>query len=175
MTVSAVREQGELLGCVGDVAPPPVGDGLGSVAGRRAVEDAAVALTGWDGFDFGQVVAPAVWRVCQDVFCRDPWLARLLALPVEQVRHVREAVYRTVEHYQADGELLAVAALLTWASGADTDAAVAYATAAIQVGVDSGLAPLVIEAIDVGLPMDTWQMICADLSLDALRGTPTTT
>ena len=144
MTVTA---HVDLLVTVGEHSAPEYVEG--SALSRRQIEDDAVSVVGQP---FGAQVADLLWQMANDVRVRDPWLMRVLGMACEQRQAALRAVGEAVEYYRADGELLSVAALLSWAIGQDVDNATAYATAAIMAGTRTGLAALILDAVELGMP-----------------------
>ena len=154
--------------------------GLGAVpctvAGRRVVEDQALRLAvreaGPSAPPVGEV-AEVVWMVAQSVYMRDPFTTRVLDLPDTQRQQVVQAVYAAVRHYRPDAELYGLAALLAWT--VDGNGALARYCAQRQqlLGARSGIGALITQALDQGLPPSTWATVCADLTLDTLRGITT--
>ncbi len=112
-------------------------------------------------------------RACRDVFVRDPLLALLLDDKRDRdlLHRVRArlafAAVRLPERYA--GGVAATAALLTWALG---DWAGAYAAAdhACEADPTNTLGPLVIDALEHGLPPDTWSALTRDIPMEVLRG-----
>ena len=156
----------DLLVTVGEHSTPEYVEG--TAQSRRRIEDQAVAAVGQP---FGPQVSGLLWQMANDVRVRDPWLMRVLGMPCEQQKAALRAVGESVGYYRADGELLSVAALLSWAVGQDADTSTAYATAAIMARSRTGLAALILDALELGMPPETWETVCADLPLDVMRHT----
>ena len=146
------------------------------MASRRAVEERALELTVREAGPETAAgeVAEVLWTVAQSVYMRDPFTARVLGLSGEDRQRVTESVYAAVRYFAADAELYGLAALLAWAVDGNGALARYCAQRQQQLGARSGIGALVEQALDQGLPPNTWASVCADLTLDTLRGiTPT--
>jgi hypothetical protein len=112
-------------------------------------------------------------RACRDVFVRDPLLAMLLGEDCDRelLHRVRArlafAAARLPDRYA--GGVAATAALLTWALG-DWAGAYAAADRACEADPTNTLGPLVLDALEHGLPPDTWSTLTRDIPLEVLRG-----
>ena len=156
----------DLLVTVGEHSAPEYVEG--TALSRRQIEDQAVAAVGQP---FGPQVAGLLWQMANDVRVRDPWLMRVLGMPGGQRLAALRSVGEAVGYYRADGELLSVAALLSWAVAQDVDTATSYATAAMMAGTHTGLAALILDATELGMPPETWEMVCEGMPLDVMRHT----
>lgn len=114
-----------------------------------------------------------IGRACHDVFVRDPLLAVLMEEQPEHafLHHVRDRLTYAAVHLPDDyaGGVAATVALLCWALG-DWASAYIAADRAEAVDPENTLAPLVVEALDHGLPADTWRTLTRDIPLEVLRG-----
>ena len=148
----------------------------GSAAGRRAVEEHALELAVCEAGPetaAGQVTE-VLWAVAQSVYMRDPFIARVLGMALEDRQRVVRLVYAAVRYYAPDPELYGLAALLAWTVDGNGALARYCAQRQQQLGARSGIGALITQALDQGLPPSTWATVCADLTLDTLRGTTPT-
>lgn len=113
-------------------------------------------------------------RACSDWHIRDPLISILLARVDEDRRalhHVRARLRYAVVHLPAEFAAPAAAtlALLSWADG-DGAAALVAADRALEADECNTLAPLVIQALQNGLPPETWASLTHDIPMEVLRG-----
>lgn len=114
-------------------------------------------------------------RACGDIHVRDPLVARILGgRPPEDrgglgaVRtRLTYALTRTPDSHA--GPVASTLALLSWADG-DGAAALVAADRALEVDPANSLAPLVIQALQYGLPPSTWSTVTRDIPMEILRG-----
>jgi hypothetical protein len=141
---------------------------LRSMLERRAFETlvGAADLTAFDVMIVG--------LACRDVFARDP-LVTLLLREQDQDRDrlhpVRARLAFSVAHLPDDlaGPAAATLALLAWSHGDGASALVA-ADRAMAADPSNTLGPLVVDALQHGLPPETWANVTDDLSMEVLRG-----
>ena len=123
------------------------------------------------------LVAPdvvCVSRACRDVHVRDPLLAIILdehAHGQLSLAHVRTRLLYVMTHLP-DSDAAPVAATMALVAWADGDGAVALMAADRACDLDSTntLAPLVIHALQHGLPPNTWASLTDDIPMEVLRG-----
>lgn len=111
---------------------------------------------------------------CSDVFARDPLITLLLtehAADREMLHPVRDRLAFSVAHLPDDlaGPTAATLALLSWSQGDGASALVA-ADRAMAADPTNTLAPLVSDALQHGLPPETWANVTGDIPMDVLRG-----
>lgn len=112
-------------------------------------------------------------RACRDIHVRDPLLALLLTDTGERSRihQARSRLTFAATHLpdRFAGPVAATTALLCWALG-DWAASHVAAHRATQADPRNSLAPLVLDALERGLPGDTWAALTRDIPMDVLRG-----
>jgi Domain of unknown function (DUF4192) len=135
---------------------------------RRAFEAlmARVDLTAFDVMVIG--------LACSDVFARDPLITLLLdehAGDREVLHPVRDRLAFAISHLPDDlaGPTAATLALLSWSQGDGASALVA-ADRAMAADPTNTLGPLVSDALQHGLPPETWANVTGDIPMDVLRG-----
>lgn len=113
-------------------------------------------------------------QACGDVHVRDPMITMLLegragrGLPLATVRTRMAYCLRRIPSSYA-GPVAATLALLGWADG-DGAAALVAAERALKDDPLNTLAPLVMQALQHGLPPSTWSTVTRDIPLEVLRG-----
>jgi hypothetical protein len=115
-----------------------------------------------------------VARACNDWRARDPMFAELLdrsyrgdvALSAVRTRLTYCLTHTPAAHV---GGVAASLALLSWSDG-DGAAAMCAAQHASSVDPGNTLAPLVMAALERGLPPQTWAEVTCDIPRDVLRG-----
>lgn len=126
----------------------------------------------------GDPLAPedvvCVARACRDVHVRDPLLAIILdehAHGQVTLAHVRTRLLYAITHLP-DTDAAPVAATMALIAWADGDGAVALMAAdrACDLEPTNTLAPLVIHALQHGLPPNTWASLTDDIPMEVLRG-----
>ena len=115
-----------------------------------------------------------VARACRDVHVRDPLLAIILdehAHGQVTLAHVRTRLLYAITHLP-DTDAAPVAATMALIAWADGDGAVALMAAdrACDLEPTNTLAPLVIHALQHGLPPNTWASLTDDIPMEVLRG-----
>jgi hypothetical protein len=115
-----------------------------------------------------------VSRACRDVHVRDPLLAIILdehAHAQVSLAHVRTRLLYALTHLP-DSDAAPVAATMALIAWADGDGAVALMAAdrACDLEPTNTLAPLVIHALQHGLPPNTWASLTDDIPMEVLRG-----
>lgn len=135
---------------------------------RRAFE-ALVAGTDLTAFD-----VMVIGMACSDVYSRDPLITLLLeekAKDRQGLYPVRSRLTFAVSHLPDDlaGPTAATLALLAWSHGDGASALVA-ADRAMLADPTNTLAPLVADALQHGLPPETWAKVTGDIPMDVLRG-----
>ncbi len=115
-----------------------------------------------------------VGLACSDVFARDPLITLLLNemdKDRDRLHAVRSRLSFCVAHLPDDlaGPAAATLALLSWSHGDGASALVA-ADRAMAADPTNTLGPLVAEALQHGLPPETWAKVTGDLSMEVLRG-----
>jgi hypothetical protein len=113
-------------------------------------------------------------RACHDVHVRDPLLAVILdehAHGQVSLAHVRTRLMYAMTHLP-DSDAAPVAATMALVAWADGDGAVALMAAdrACELDATNTLAPLVIHALQHGLPPNTWASLTDDIPMEVLRG-----
>ena len=119
---------------------------------------------------------PKTWcvaRACRDVHVRDPLLAIILdehAHGQVTLAHVRTRLLYAITHLP-DTDAAPVAATMALIAWADGDGAVALMAAdrACDLEPTNTLAPLVIHALQHGLPPNTWASLTDDIPMEVLR------
>ena len=140
---------------------------------RNRLERAATGLlTGCGDLQATDVALLA--RATGDIHVRDPLISTVLGahesgtICLGTVRtRLAYALTRLPQSHAAP--VAATLALLSWADGDGASALVA-ADRALEADPDNSLAPLVIQALQFGLPPSTWSMVTKDISMDTLRG-----
>lgn len=140
---------------------------------RNALEDDAVALLhSEDDLSCDDIVRLA--EACADWYVRDPLIAVLLQahassqVPLHRVRtRLGYALTRLPDSHA--GPVAATLALLAWADG-DGATALMAADRATELDPSNTLAPLVAQALQYGLPPNTWASLTADVPIEVLRG-----
>jgi len=141
---------------------------------REALEERALAILR-SSQDLEPADIAAVARACRDVHVRDPLLTQLLEDSMHEsgvrVSHVRTRLVYCLIHTpgRLGGSVAATLALLSWADG-DGAAALVAADRAVASDPANSLAPLIVQALQHGLPPDTWSTLTDDIPLDVLRG-----
>lgn len=115
-----------------------------------------------------------VGRACSDVFSRDPLITLVLnelAGDAGRLHRVRDRLAFAVAHLPDDlaGPTAATLALLSWSQGDGASALVA-ADRAMDADPTNTLGPLVADALQHGLPPETWANVTGDIPMDVLRG-----
>lgn len=121
----------------------------------------------------GQDIA-CVARACADWRVRDPLFAELLEghlLGTTDLAAVRTRLTYCLTHTPGShyGAVAASLALLAWSDG-DGATAVCAAERAIAEDANNTLAPLVLAALEQGMPPQTWASVTCDIPRDVLRG-----
>jgi len=111
---------------------------------------------------------------CCDIYARDPMLTVLLeenAKGHDRLCRARDRLVYAITHLPDDvaGPTAATLALLSWASG-DGAAAMIAAERAMLADPNNTLGPLVADALQHGLPPDTWLTLTRDIPMNVLRG-----
>lgn len=111
---------------------------------------------------------------CCDIYARDPMLTVLLeenARGRDRLCQARDRLVYAITHLPDDvaGPAAATLALLSWAGGDGTSALIA-AERAMTADPSNTLAPLVADALQHGLPPDTWLTLTQDIPMNVLRG-----
>ena len=115
-----------------------------------------------------------VGLACSDVFARDPLSTLLLNEHEgdrEMLHAVRDRLGFCVAHLPDDlaGPTAATLALLSWSQGDGASALVA-ADRAMAADPTNTLGPLVSDALQHGLPPETWANVTGDIPMNVLRG-----
>jgi hypothetical protein len=127
---------------------------------------ATTELTGLD--------VACVARACADWRIRDPMFAELLDghfRGTTDLSSVRTRLTYCLTHTPAShfGAVAASLALLAWSDG-DGATAVCAAERAVAEDATNTLAPLVLAALEQGMPPQTWASVTCDIPRDVLRG-----